>query len=55
MMEDPEKRRAIDKTELSFYQDTRKEELFALKEELFFTIDEKCARGRPHASRAASS
>src|SRR5213078_3010723 len=41
IMEDPEKRRAIDKAELSFYTDTRKEELFALKEELFFTIDEK--------------
>src|SRR6266550_4420418 len=41
MMEDPEKRRAIDKAELSFFQDTRKEELFVLKEELFFTIDEK--------------
>ncbi len=41
MMEDPEKRRAIDKAELQFYQDSRKEELFALKEELFFTIDEK--------------
>ncbi len=41
MMEDPEKRRAIDKAELGFYQDSRKEELFALKEELFFTIDEK--------------
>jgi len=41
MMEDPEKRRAVDKAELSFYQDTRKEELFALKEEVFFTIDEK--------------
>jgi preprotein translocase subunit SecA len=41
MMEDPDKRRAIDKAELSFFQDTRKEELFALKEELFFTIDEK--------------
>ncbi|HEY0369336.1 MAG TPA: preprotein translocase subunit SecA, partial [Chthoniobacterales bacterium] len=41
MMEDPEKRRAIDKAELSFYSDSRKEELFALKEELFFTIDEK--------------
>src|SRR6266481_2188832 len=40
MMEDPDKRRAIDKAELSFFQDTRKEELFALKEELFFTIDE---------------
>ena len=41
MMEDPDKRRAIDKSELSFYTDTRKEELFQLKEELFFTIDEK--------------
>ncbi|HJT82659.1 MAG TPA: preprotein translocase subunit SecA [Chthoniobacterales bacterium] len=41
MMEDPDKRRAIDKAELSFYSDTRKEELFALKEEMFFTIDEK--------------
>src|ERR1700730_2713140 len=41
MMEDPDKRRAIDKAELSFYTDTRKEELFQLKEELFFTIDEK--------------
>src|SRR6201989_1880479 len=41
MMEDPEKRRAIDKAELQFYQDSRKEELFELKEELFFTIDEK--------------
>src|SRR6201997_4873451 len=40
MMEDPDKRRAVDKAELSFYQDTRKEELFQLKEELFFTIDE---------------
>src|SRR5881296_2225650 len=41
MMEDPDKRRAIDKAELSFYTDTRKEELFQLKEELFFAIDEK--------------
>ena len=41
MMEDTEKRKAIDKAELSFYQDARKEELFALKEELFYTIDEK--------------
>lgn len=41
LMEDPDKRRAIDKSELSFFQDTRKEELFQLKEELFFTIDEK--------------
>src|SRR5438067_6717135 len=41
MMEDADKRKAIDKAELSFYQDARKEELFALKEELFYTIDEK--------------
>ncbi|MGZ4967336.1 MAG: preprotein translocase subunit SecA, partial [Chthoniobacterales bacterium] len=41
MMEEPEKRRAMEKAELSFYSDARKEELFALKEELFFTIDEK--------------
>src|SRR5215210_6614595 len=41
MMEDPEKRRAIDKAELSFYSDAQKQELFSLKEELFFTIDER--------------
>ena len=41
MMEDPDKRKAMDKAELSFYQDSRKEELFALKEELFFTINKK--------------
>jgi preprotein translocase subunit SecA len=40
-MEDPEKRRVIDKTELSLHGDTRKEEMFAIKEELFFTIDER--------------
>ncbi|MBG7607387.1 MAG: preprotein translocase subunit SecA [Verrucomicrobia bacterium] len=40
-MEEPENRRLIEKTELSFYQDAQKKELFALKEELFFTIDEK--------------
>ncbi|HEY0791578.1 MAG TPA: preprotein translocase subunit SecA [Chthoniobacterales bacterium] len=40
-MEDPENRKAMDKAELSFYQDSRKEDLVALKEELFFTIDEK--------------
>src|SRR5204862_2252949 len=39
--EEAEKRRAIDNAELDFYTDARKEELFALKEELFFTIDEK--------------
>ena len=41
LLEDPVNRRALDKTELSFHSDTRKEELFALKEELFFTIDER--------------
>ncbi|MGC6464788.1 MAG: preprotein translocase subunit SecA [Akkermansiaceae bacterium] len=40
-MEDPDTRRLIEKTELSFYQDTQKKELFAIKEELYFTIDEK--------------
>lgn len=40
-MEDPDVRRQLEKTELSFYQDTQKKELFALKEELYFTIDEK--------------
>src|SRR5246500_5731836 len=41
LMEDSENRRALDKAELSFYQDSRKEDLVALKEELNFTIDEK--------------
>ncbi|MEM9280657.1 MAG: preprotein translocase subunit SecA [Verrucomicrobiota bacterium] len=41
MMEDPEIRRVIEKSELSFYQDAQKTALFGLKEELFFTIDEK--------------
>jgi len=40
-MEEPENRRLIEKTELSFYQDAQKKELFVLKEELYFTIDEK--------------
>jgi preprotein translocase subunit SecA len=40
-MEDPDLRRVFDKAELSFHQDTRREELFSLKEELFFTIDER--------------
>ncbi|MEZ5299908.1 MAG: hypothetical protein R3F11_04450 [Verrucomicrobiales bacterium] len=46
-MEDPDVRRLIEKTELSYYQDTQKTALFALKEELFFTIEEKAARRRP--------
>jgi preprotein translocase subunit SecA len=41
MMEDPELRRVIEKSELSFYQDAQKTALFGLKEELYFTIDEK--------------
>ena len=41
LMEEPEVRRLIEKAELSFHQDAQKKELFALKEELFFVIDEK--------------
>jgi preprotein translocase subunit SecA len=41
MLEDPVNRKALDKAELSFYQDTRKDELYTLKEELFFTIEER--------------
>jgi preprotein translocase subunit SecA len=41
MMEEAENRKALDKSELSFYQDSRKDELVALKEELYFSIDEK--------------
>ncbi len=41
ILEDPVNRKALDKSELSFYGDARKEELYALKEELFFTIDER--------------
>jgi preprotein translocase subunit SecA len=42
MMEDPELRKLIDKAELEFYKDTDGEAaLVALKEELFFTIEER--------------
>lgn len=42
MLEDPEIRRLVDKTELWFYQDnTTKEQLIGLKEEMFFSIDER--------------
>jgi preprotein translocase subunit SecA len=34
-------RRLMEKAELSFHQDAQKKELFALKEELYFVIDEK--------------
>jgi preprotein translocase subunit SecA len=40
-MEDPDMRRLLEKTELSFHQDAQKKELFAIKEELYFVIDEK--------------
>jgi len=40
-MEDTELRRLVEKSELSMYQDAQKRALFALKEELFFTVDEK--------------
>ncbi|MFZ4484515.1 MAG: preprotein translocase subunit SecA [Chthoniobacterales bacterium] len=41
MMEEPELRKLLDKAELSFYQDTQKDALVALKEELFYTIEER--------------
>lgn len=41
LMEEPEYRRAIEKAELSYYSDPQKKALFALKEELYYTIDEK--------------
>ena len=41
LMEDPEYRRLIEKAELALYQDTRKKDLFKLKEELFFVVEER--------------
>ncbi|WP_280132845.1 preprotein translocase subunit SecA [Akkermansia sp. N21116] len=40
-MEEPEYRRMMEKYELFLYQDTRKKELYRLKEELFFSVEEK--------------
>jgi len=40
-MEEPEMRRLLEKAELAFHQDAQKKELFELKEELYFVIDEK--------------
>lgn len=40
-MEDPDIRRIVEKAELAMYQDTQKKDLFAAKEELFYTVDEK--------------
>lgn len=39
--QDPEFRRMVEKYELFLYQDPRKVELFKLKEELYFCLDEK--------------
>ena len=42
LLEDPEMRKLMDKAELEFYKDTEgKAALVALKEELFFTIEER--------------
>ena len=40
-MENPDTRRLIEKTELSMYQDAQKRDLYEIKEELYYTIDEK--------------
>ncbi|MDO4411180.1 MAG: preprotein translocase subunit SecA [Akkermansia sp.] len=40
-MQEPELRRIVERYELTLYQDTRKRELYKLKEELYFTVDEK--------------
>jgi preprotein translocase subunit SecA len=40
-IEEPEVRRAVEDFELSLYQDTRREELYRIKEELYFAIEEK--------------
>jgi preprotein translocase subunit SecA len=40
-MEDADKRKALEKTELSYYTDHMKAEKFALQDELFFTLDER--------------
>ena len=41
LMEDPENRRIAEKAETALYQDSQKKELFKVKEELYYTIDEK--------------
>jgi preprotein translocase subunit SecA len=41
MIEEPSIRRAMDDAELALYQDPRKTELYKLKEEAYFSIDEK--------------
>ncbi len=41
LLEEPELRRAVEDFELTLYQDTRREELYRIKEEMFFGIDPK--------------
>jgi preprotein translocase subunit SecA len=41
MMEEPEIRQLVDQAELEVLKDSTKKDMLALKEELFFTIDEK--------------
>lgn len=41
MSEEPEYRRCLEKEELSHYADPQKKTLFALKEQLYYSIDEK--------------
>ncbi|MEG2585129.1 MAG: preprotein translocase subunit SecA [Akkermansia sp.] len=40
-MQEPEYRRMMERFELQLYQDTRKKELYRVKEELYFSVDEK--------------
>jgi preprotein translocase subunit SecA len=40
-LEEPDIRSAIDDAELALYQDSRRTELYKIKEELYFTIEEK--------------
>jgi preprotein translocase subunit SecA len=48
LMENPEWRKLLDKTESTCTPTFNKEELYKWKEELFFVIDEKSPPGRPH-------
>ncbi|MFZ5806805.1 MAG: preprotein translocase subunit SecA [Verrucomicrobiota bacterium] len=41
LQENPDVRRAMDDAELALYSDSRRTELYKLKEELYFSIDEK--------------
>jgi preprotein translocase subunit SecA len=41
LMENPEWRKLLDKTDVEMHSDFQKEELYRLKEELFYVIDEK--------------